>query len=424
MEWEGDPNENHSSSSDNDNDTDSDAEMDDTSYYAAAYLSDQAFLHRMTGDAPSERPKSVEASQFLLEDRYTGTFQGILPDTGAARASTAGKQQFLALQREDPTVKLDTSKRGGVDISFGNNGTNSSIGVTTIKTPVGSVKFHVLDTPTPFLMCLADMDRLNVYLDNTTNKLIRKLYGGKTIEVPVTRKWGHPWFFLNKGETATAFLNEAEMRRLHRRFGHPSVDRLHKLLTKAGHEVEYEALEAIKRVCHHCQMKSDAPRRFKFTLRDEYNFNYTIVVDVMYLDGRPVLHVVDDATSFQAGRFLKNLSAKETWEALKLCWIDTYQGPPDVIAHDAGTNFAASEFKSEAQLAGIICKEIPVEAHWAIGKIERYHGPVRRAYEILRAETKDSSPEAILQMAFKATIRLEGWVQRQAGEHRPGGHTG
>ena len=29
--------------------------------------------------------------------------------------------------------------------------------------------------------------------------------------------------------------------------------------------------------------------RFKFTLKDDYEFNYSVYVDIMYLDGKPVL---------------------------------------------------------------------------------------------------------------------------------------
>ena len=41
-------------------------------------------------------------------------------------------------------------------------------------------------------------------------------------------------------------------------------------------------------------------------------FNYEVIVDVMYLDARPVLHVIDEATAFQAARFLASISAKDT----------------------------------------------------------------------------------------------------------------
>ncbi|EED14529.1 conserved hypothetical protein [Talaromyces stipitatus ATCC 10500] len=108
-------------------------------------------------------------------------------------------------------------------------------------------------------------------------------------------------------------------------------------------------------------------------------------------------------TSFQAARFLKSLSIKDTWEALQVVWIDTYLGPPDVISHDIGTNFAALEFKTEAKMMGIQYYQVPVEAHNAIGKVKRYYAPLRRAYNIISAELGASvNKDVILQMAVKA----------------------
>ncbi|KAF1937171.1 hypothetical protein EJ02DRAFT_63582, partial [Clathrospora elynae] len=129
----------------------------------------------------------------------------------------------------------------------------------------------------------------------------------------------------------------------------------------------------------------------------------------MYLSGKPVLHVIDSATTFNGARFLPSMSTKDTWETLRMLWIDTYQGPPDIITHNAGTNFASVEFKSEAKIMGITCKQVPVEAHWSIGKVERYHAPLRRAYEILRAELDSrTSDDAVLQMAVKAVNDTAG----------------
>jgi len=36
-------------------------------------------------------------------------------------------------------------------------------------------------------------------------------------------------------------------------------------------------------------MNQKSPGRFKFTLKDNYNFNFCIIVDVIYLSGKPVL---------------------------------------------------------------------------------------------------------------------------------------
>jgi len=79
---------------------------------------------------------------------------------------------------------------------------------------------------------------------------------------------------------------------------------------------------------------------------------------------------------------------------------------PEYIVHDAGRNFASQEFRQNANALNIEVKEVPVEAHNSVGKVERYHGPVRRAYDIIKAEFQASgdkiNKELILQMAFKA----------------------
>ncbi|OXV06292.1 hypothetical protein Egran_05940, partial [Elaphomyces granulatus] len=138
---------------------------------------------------------------------------------------------------------------------------------------------------------------------------------------------------------------------------------------RAGYDVDNEWIKYLTKVCEQCQLHGKAPGRFKFTLKDDHEFNYSIIVDIFYLEDGPVLHVVDSATAFNAGKFLREVSARTTWEALRICWIDAYQGPPEYI-------------------------------------VERYHGPVRRAYDIIKAEFQASggkiNKELILQMAFKA----------------------
>jgi hypothetical protein len=47
-------------------------------------------------------------------------------------------------------------------------------------------------------------------------------------------------------------------------------------------------------------MHEKSPRQFKFILKDDYKFNYSIVVDVMYLEDKPVLYIIDESTAFQA----------------------------------------------------------------------------------------------------------------------------
>ena len=123
----------------------------------------------------------------------------------------------------------------------------------------------------------------------------------------------------------------------------------------------------------------------------------------MYINGSPLLHVVDEVTQFQAARWLDNsISTVYIWEALQISWIDTYLGPPDFIMHDSGISFIAEEFQQYANSLIIITKEVPVEAINIIGLVKHYHKPLHQAYEIIDDEFKDkdnsngSIPKALI----------------------------
>jgi hypothetical protein len=91
-------------------------------------------------------------------------------------------------------------------------------------------------------------------------------------------------------------------------------------------------------------------------LKDDINFNYEVITDVMHFDNKPTFYMIDLSIGFNAVTFLRNMSVKEIWKVLKRCWFNTYFGLPDVIAYDAGINFAADEFKAEVKFLGITCR--------------------------------------------------------------------
>jgi hypothetical protein len=116
-----------------------------------------------------------------------------------------------------------------VNVQFG-IGSTSSIGSAKIVTPIGTIEFHIVKVDTPFLLCLADMDHLQVYFNNLKNLLITPRNA-----VPVVRRFSHPFLLWNTSlstylttsfDQNPCYLTDVELRRLHRRFGHPSVERL------------------------------------------------------------------------------------------------------------------------------------------------------------------------------------------------------
>ncbi|RKF83290.1 hypothetical protein GcM3_015046, partial [Golovinomyces cichoracearum] len=108
-----------------------------------------------------------EKSSFI--SRYSSeTFRGILNDSGAATFSTAGYQQYKAYQNVFGTTPLITNQESKIRVKFG-KGTAESMGFTNIKTPIGNVKFYIVNCETPFLLSLQDMDHLGIFFDNVSN---------------------------------------------------------------------------------------------------------------------------------------------------------------------------------------------------------------------------------------------------------------
>lgn len=344
----------------------------------------------------------------VTESRYDSTkFKGILVDSGAVARSTEGLDQLQTLQRLDDSVKLDHSTIGSANFIFGMGGT-TFIGSINLNTPMSLIVFHIIKANTPFLLCLADMDSLGTFFNNLTNRMIQG-----TVRHPMVRRYGHAfllWHIFSYSLITESFpqnlcyLTDVELRRLHRRFGHPSVRRLQTILERSGHadDIDIDTLRHLTKYCEHCQRHGQSPGRFNFTIRENIDFNFNIIVDILHISGRPVLHLVDQSTRFQAGRWLKEISTKHVWDQLRSCWIDTYLDPPDFITADAGRQFIAREFKQYATNIGITVKNVPVEAHHSIGQVERYHEPFRRIYTIIITEIPSIDLELALQMAFKA----------------------
>ena len=69
---------------------------------------------------------------------------------------------------------MDISRIKKANIKFGNGIPIKSLGTVTVNTPFGLMDFHVIKSNTFFLMLLKNMDRLEVYLNNTTNQLVGK----------------------------------------------------------------------------------------------------------------------------------------------------------------------------------------------------------------------------------------------------------
>lgn len=259
-----------------------------------------------------------------MQSRYSKkVFRGILVDPGCSIISTGGLAQYKAYcSFVGQTPSIDSSKQASIILG---DVRHRAIGMAGIRFPVGSTFFefniYLLDLFLPLLLSLADMDRMKVSLNNVRNLLLQE---DTRLCPPITTQYGHA--FLRWTPTIHVCFTEPELWRLHRRFGHPHSTNLIELLRKK----EFEnitpdtlcSLQDIERHCHQCQRVGPAHGRFKFTNTDYIDFNHSVYLDVFYIKHprstarKSVLHVVDEATRFQAGLRLQDLRAETVWFAL------------------------------------------------------------------------------------------------------------
>lgn len=59
-----------------------------------------------------------------------------------------------------------------------------------------------------------------------------------------------------------------------------------------------------------CQKHGQSPGCFAFNLKNNLDFNYNIMIDIMYIENMPVLYLVNKITRFQVRQRINNVSAQ------------------------------------------------------------------------------------------------------------------
>lgn len=174
-----------------------------------------------------------------------------------------------------------------------------------------------------------------------------------------------------------------------------------------------EVLQEQTERCDPCQRIHNAPTRFRVSFGAEnVRFNERFLIDVMYLDGKPVLHIVDEGTHLSAARFVKEVSTATLWATILECWATIYTGLPRRILVDRGSPFG-NLFASIGALSNVDVQRTGIESHNCLGLGERYHQPLRNTYRKLCIAYPDRDRQLLLSMSVKAindTLGPDGLV--------------
>ena len=116
-------------------------------------------------------------------------------DTGASKKSTTGYRQYLVYKTTtNNNTDINTIQIGAINVQFG-IGLTALIRSVTVKTPISLVDFYIVKIDTPFLLYLADIDRLQVYYNNILDTLIGLAItpGSKYITLLIIQQFRHPF---------------------------------------------------------------------------------------------------------------------------------------------------------------------------------------------------------------------------------------
>lgn len=151
-------------------------------------------------------------------------------------------------------------------------------------------------------------------------------------------------FLVRNAAAVCCTKDETQKLKLH--FFHPKVKKLYNLLKRARpHEVNADTrkfLEDIAASCRNCHSHPSKPYRLRVSIPDEYiKLNHEFSVDLIWLRGNSLPHIVDTNTRFQNAILLKSEPAQEVWHAFFDSWSSVYIGYPNRIHSDRGYIFTS-----------------------------------------------------------------------------------
>ena len=261
-------------------------------------------------------------------------------------------------------------------------------------------------------MGLDVLDREGIVLDNVEIILDSRSDNWKH---PIIRKHGH--MFVNWNEEEVCYT-KAELQKLHLHLFHPNVTKLYNIIKRvrpddATPETK-SVLEEIADACTNCHEHRNRPYRFRVSMpSDVVRFNYEVAVDLMWLQGNPLLHIVETHTDYQNAVLFKGKSWQDIWNAIVEGWASVYLGYPNPIRADSGSAFPSKFWKGVTTLQGNNVEISWVESHSSLGVGERSHDPLRQILDKIVSDHPRLDPEIAIRLAVKAindTMGPEGVV--------------
>jgi hypothetical protein len=261
-----------------------------------------------------------------------------------------------------------------------------------------SLVVDLVDMDIPLLIGKSTLADYDLCIDAKRRKVISPL---GTIDLVDD---GHLTIPLCHNPAYESFYTRSQIRSMHRHYLHPSTTKLYEILKRANPNISSDTrdlIEEITKACSSCSEYSSRPLHFSVRSPDDVVFNQELLIDVMYIENRPVLHIVDRGTRFSAARFLAKVDTETVWTTFVRAWSSLYIGFPHSMLTDQGSVFMSRTWRGMCAVADISLRHTGVESHNSLNVGESLHGPLRRIY--LRVH--DSHPGLTTELCLAISVK-------------------
>ena len=281
------------------------------------------------------------------------------------------------------------------------------------------IEVGIINTEIPLLISKKKLKEWGGKIDFQENTLFLR-NSGETVQMEETSS-GHLVINLakdldsNKEEAIqelflmkqTKQYNMKDLKKLHRVFGHPTEDKLKKLMDDAGIEdpTISRILKKIHETCRICQKYRKKQSKPKTALPKARFLNEAVSLDLKPLsslledphDKRHIVYIMDEFSRFTVASIAKSKEPEVVAKIVLDDWCLKGIGyPKGYFFCDNGSEFKGNLLESLAKRTGIKVKLTPSYSAWSNGGIERKHGAINLTIKKMMEDDKNLKIEDAL----------------------------
>ena len=200
---------------------------------------------------------------------------------------------------------------------------------------------------------------------------------------------------------------KSTLKKIHRQFGHPSIEVEETLLKKANkwNKNIKTMLETIHEKCKTCKLFTKVPPRPVVALPPASEFNKVVTMDLKEVkrgEFKYILHMIDGYTRLSVSVFLKNKQTATIAREFMKNWVAVGYGCPARCWTDGGGEFNSSVMKELGEAIGCKMETGAGYSGWMYGINERNHAVIDQCFEKIMADHQAMDPEIALAWAVNA----------------------